>query len=196
MDFECIFQYSLSKLGVTVSQLMKIDDEVRIRLLEALLKKGSVTANLSQLQHHTKLHKATIKASLEFLGKEGVLDGFGPKINFKKFGFALEVVTILQVDLSEKKIFDDFLAQALIDPHFYNLSPVIGSGNWNMMARHFYQDIESYHKNEEENYFKKIPGLFKLVRDRQIFYVTEPHYKQSSRTESILKAMKLEKGLD
>ncbi|MFH0955383.1 MAG: hypothetical protein V1777_04740 [Candidatus Micrarchaeota archaeon] len=175
---------------------MKIDDQVRVAVLDALLKKGTVSANLSRIQHYTKLHKATIKASLEFLAKEGVLDGFGPKINFKKFGFGLEVLTILQVDLSEKKVFDDFLAEALKDPHFYSLSPVIGSGNWNLLARHFYHDIESYHKNEEENYFKKIPGLFKLVRDRQIFYVTEPHYKQSSRTESIIKAVKKEKGLD
>jgi len=175
---------------------MKIDDETRMAVLDALLKKGNVSVNIARIQQSTKLHKATIKASLEFLSKEGVLEGFGPKINFKKFGFGLEVITILQVDLSEKKVFDDFLSQALKDPHFYSLSPVIGSGNWNVVARHFYQDIESYHKNEEENYFKKIPGLFKLVRDRQLFYVTEPHYKQSSRTESIIKAMKKEKGLD
>lgn len=174
---------------------MKIDDETRLRVLEALLSKGAVLPNLNQLQRHTKLHKATIKASLDFLAKEGVLDGFGPKINFKKFGFGLEVVTILQADLSEKKVFDDFLAQALKDPHFSSLSPVIGSGNWNIMARHFYSDIESYHQNEEENYFKKIPGLFKLVRDRQIFYVTEPHYKMASRTQSIVDVLKKQKGL-
>lgn len=174
-------------------QKMLIDDETRIRVLEGLLAKGAVVPNWQQLQKTTKLHKATLKASLDFLKTEGVLDGFGPKINFRRFGFKLEVLSFLQVDLSEKQVFDAFLKQALDDPHFYGLSPVIGSGTWNLVARHFYQDIESFHRNEE-TYFKKIPGLFRLIRDRQTFYVTEPHYKASSRTLSILETIKREKG--
>ncbi|MBU1930667.1 hypothetical protein KJ972_04115 [Candidatus Micrarchaeota archaeon] len=174
---------------------MSIDDETRIRVLEALLATGVVSPNWKQLQQYSKLHKATLKSSIDFLKKEGVLDGFGPKVNFRKFGYRLEVISFMQLDLSEKKIFEEFLKRALNDPHFYGLSPVIGSGNWNLVARHFYKDIESFHKNEEENYFKKIPSLFKLIRDRQTFYVTEPHYKSSSRTFSILETIKKEKGL-
>lgn len=173
---------------------MKIDDETRVRVLEGLLAKGVVLPNVKQLQRQTGLHKATLKSSLHFLSKEGVLAGFGPKINFKRFGYGLEVISLLQVDLSESELFEAFVKQALNDPHFFGLSAVIGSGNWNLIARHFYKDIESFHKNEEENYFKKIPGLFKLIRDRQTFYVTEPHYKASSRTFSILETLKKEKG--
>ena len=178
-----------------MSKKIRIDDETRLRVLEGLLATGAVSPNFKQLQQHTGLHKATLKASLAFLKKEGVLDGFGPKVNFKKFGFALEVISLLQVDLSETKILEDFVKKALDDPHFFGLSPVIGPGNWNLLARHFYKDIESFHRNEEETYFKKIPGLFKLIRDRQTFYVTEPHYKSSSRTFSILETIKREKGL-
>lgn len=178
-----------------MTKVIKLDDETRIRVLEGLLAKGAVQPNLNQLQRVTTLHKATLKASIEFLKKEGVLDGFGPKVNFRRFGYGLEVISLLQVDLSETKTFEEFLKQALDDPHFYGLSPVMGSGNWNLMARHFYKDIESFHRNWEENYSKKIPGLFKLIRDRQTFYVTEPHYKSSSRTFSILETIKKEKGL-
>jgi DNA-binding Lrp family transcriptional regulator len=178
-----------------MSKLMHIDDAARIRVLEAMLSKASVSPNLNQLQRKARLHKATVKASIEFLKREGVLDGFGPKVNFRKFGYGLEVISLLQVDLSEKTVFEQFLQQALNDPHFFDLSSVMGSGNWNLLARHFYKDIESFHRNWEENYAKAIPGLFKLVRDRQTFYVTEPRYKSSSRTFSILEAIKKEKGL-
>ncbi len=178
-----------------MTKIMKIDDSSRIRVLEGMLGKGAVAPSLNQLQNRTKLHKATIKASIEFLKKEGVLDGFGPKVNFRKFGYGLEVISLLQVDLSETIVFEQFLKQALDDPHFYDLSSVIGSGNWNLIARHFYKNIESFHHNWEENYNKKIPGLFKLIRDRQTFYLTEPRYKNSSRTFSILEAIKKEKGL-
>lgn len=178
-----------------MTKITKIDDAVRIRVLEGLLAKGTIVPHLNQLQQVTGLHKTTLKASIDFLKKEGVLGGFGPKVNFRRFGFGLEVISLLQVDLSETALFEAFVKQALDDPHFYDLSPVIGQGNWNLMARHFYKDIESFHKNEEENYFKKIPGLFRLIRDRHTFYVTEPHYKSSSRTFSILETIKREKGL-
>ena len=83
--------------------LMKIDDEIRLKVFEALLQDHSVSANIRQIQKLTGFHKATIKASLEFLKKNGVLKGFGPKIDFKKFGYSLEAIVLWQVDMSNKK---------------------------------------------------------------------------------------------
>ena len=88
-----------------MTKIMKIDDVSRIRVLEGMLGKGAVSPSLNRLQQKTKLHKATVKASIEFLKKEGILDGFGPKVNFRKFGYGLEVISLLQVDLSETAVF-------------------------------------------------------------------------------------------
>ncbi len=173
---------------------MDIRDESRIKVLGALLKRRCVHPNVSEIQKETGLHKATIKASLEFLAKHGVLAGFGPKVNFKNFGFKLEVVTILQLDLSEEKVFTDFLAACGKSPHIYSVSSIIGSGNWNLMLRHYYKDVESYHADWEKTFSKKIPGLFRLIKDRQVFYLAEPYYKEMPRTNSVIELVLKERG--
>ncbi|MFH0714528.1 MAG: hypothetical protein V1847_02050, partial [Candidatus Diapherotrites archaeon] len=90
---------------------MKVDDEVRVKILGALLEKNVVMPNLEQIKRKTGLHKATIKSSLEFLEKEKVIEGFGPKVNFRKFGYNLEVISFLQVDMAEKKLLEQYLAE-------------------------------------------------------------------------------------
>jgi DNA-binding Lrp family transcriptional regulator len=177
-----------------MATIKKIDDEIRLNILEALLKKRSVVPNIRQLQKYTGYHKATIKSSLDFLGKEGVLTGFGPKVNFRKFDYKLEPMVLLQVDMTKKKLFDNLMAEINKDPNLYRLSSLVGSGNWNLIARHIYEDVESYHKGSQEKYYQKIPGIYELITDREIFYGTEPHYKNESRTESIIKIIRQKKG--
>ena len=89
---------------------MKIDDEIRLNILEALLKDGVVSPNIRQIQKRTGYHKATIKSSIDFFKKEGLLSGFGPKIDFKKFGYKLEAVVLFQADLSDKKTFEKLIS--------------------------------------------------------------------------------------
>jgi len=174
--------------------IMKIDDEVRIKVLEALLQKGAVIPNIRQIKRHTGLHKATIKSSLDFLVKQNILNGFGPKINFREFGYRLEPLELLQIDLSQKTLFEKFLNEAKKDPHIYRISAIIGAGNWNVAIRHFYSDIESFHKHTQKAYYEKIPRIYDLIKDRQIFYGTEPFYKVESRTKSIIEIIKHKKG--
>lgn len=174
----------------------KIDDEIRIKILDALLKKRSVVPNIRQLKKYTGYHMATIKSSLDFLKKEGVLESFGPKINFRKFGYNLEAKVMFQIDASEKKAFKKFLDHVQKDSNLFRLSAIIGSGNWNLYSSHLYKDIESYHRDSMKKYYESIPGIFKLIKDKQIFYATEPVYKNASRTKSIIEIIKEEKGYD
>lgn len=175
---------------------MKIDDNIRLRVISALLEKNAIVPNIRQIQKKTGLHKATIKASLRFLEKKGLIEGYGPKINLSSLGFKLEALVLYQADLSEKEMFDKFIAAARKDPHVWRLSSVIGSGNWNLLASYMYSDVESYHRNEQEEYYKKIPGLYKLIKDKQVFYTTEPNYKFGSRTKAIIDVIKKSKGID
>jgi len=175
---------------------MHTDDEIRLNVLEALLKKGAVVPNLKQIQRQTGYHKATIKSSIDFLEKSEILEGFGPKINFRKFGYKLEVIELLQADLSKKKLFEQFLDAAKKDPCVYRITAVVGSGNWNLFVRHIYRDIESYHRDMQKNYFEAIPGIYDFIKDRQIFYATEPLFKNISRTNAIIEIARKEKGLN
>ncbi len=174
---------------------MRLTDETRLNILEALLRKGSVQPNLNQIKRHTGYHLATIKSSLDFLKKQGLLEGYGPKMNFRSLGYKLESIVLLQADLSEEKTFRKFLEAVEKDPNLYRLSSIIGSGTWNLVARYIHRDVESFHKREQEEYFEKIHGIYNLVKDRDIFYTTEPHYKNESRTKSIIEIIKREKGL-
>ena len=175
---------------------MRVDDKIRLNIIESLLKEQSVVPNIRQIQKHTGYHKATIKSSLDFLKKEELLKGFGPKIDFKKFGYKLEVVVLFQGDISDKKTFQKILETANKDPNLYRLSSIIGSGNWNLMAHHIYRDVESYHKDINKKYYEKIPKIFNVLKDRQIFYENEPFYKVASRTKSMIEIIRKEKGLD
>lgn len=174
----------------------KLDDTIRLKVMAALLKQGSVAPNIREIQKATGFHKATIKSSLEFLKKEGALRGFGPKINIRKFGYALEVLLILHLDTSQKSILDKFLAIAEKDSHVYRVSAILGSGNWNLIARFIYKDVESFHHELQKNYYDAIPGFYNLVKSRQIFYTAEPHYKIASRTDSIIHVILQERGID
>jgi len=178
-----------------MAAIMKMDDEVRLNILTALLKNGSVSPNVRHIQKLTGYHKATIKSSLDFLAKEGLLTGYGPKVDFRKFDYRLEVLTLLQTDLTDKDFLKKFLDEVKKDDNLYFLSGILGSGNWNILARHIYKDIESYHKGVGKKYFENLSGIQDFVKDRQIFYVTEPFYKLDSRTDALIHAIRKSRGL-
>jgi len=171
---------------------MRVRDGTRIRVLEALLKKNSVQPNIRQIKKHTGFHKATIKSSLDFLEKEQVLQGFGPKVDFRKLGFSLEVLNLFQADLGEQKLFEKFLEILEKDPHVYWVSSIIGSGNWNLLWRSAHRDVESYHAEFQKRYASS-PGYYDLIKNMQSFFSVEPVFKNRSRTKSIIELIK-EKG--
>ena len=179
-----------------MSQKMKVDDEVRLNILKALLLKACTQPNLRRIKSQTKYHLATIKGSLDFLQKEGIVLGFGPKIAHWKLGYKLEAIELLQLDFSKPELVEKYLEVVRNDPHVYSFSSVMGSGNFNVMSFQFYKDVESYHENLQENYVKKISDYYEIVKDRQVFYLTEPTFKRTSRTDSIIKLLRESKGFD
>lgn len=179
-----------------MSLQMKPDDEVRLKVLGALLEKKVVMPAIERIKRKTGLHKATIKSSLAFLEKFGMIESYGPKVIFKKFGYNLEILELLQVDLSEKQAFEQFVKEVQKDPHVYMMAPMIGSGNLNIVLKHIHKNIESFHTHSIKNYYERIPGLYKLIKDRQIFYIAAPEYKNKPRTDSIINIIKQEKGLE
>lgn len=167
--------------------IMKIDDKTRLKILQALNKKNAVKANLKQLKKETNFHIATIKGSIDFLTKKQVLIGFGPKIDFRKFNLKLEATTLLQADLSKKDSFNEFVNLVKKDPHTYWLSNVLSSGNFNLIQKQLFSDVEEYQKNLQKHYIEKMKDYFGFIKDKQVFFTTEPAYKAESRTETLIK---------
>lgn len=175
---------------------MNLTDSIRVNILDALIKKGSVIPNIRQVKRYTGYHKATIKSSLDFMQKGGLLTGFGPKVDLKKLGYDLEVIAMFYADLSKKDVLEKMVEVTKTDPHVYRLSSVIGSGNWNLIVRQIFKDVESYHKWSRKKYYESVPGVYDFIKNREIFYETEPRYKTTSRTDSIIKLIKMEKGFE
>ncbi|MFA4907045.1 MAG: hypothetical protein WC602_02110 [archaeon] len=173
---------------------MRIDDEIRIKLLDALHRPRSVVPSVRQIQNYTEMHKATIKSSIDFLEKQGVLYGYGPKMNFRQMGFKLEVLSLLELDMNEREKFDQFIEIASKDPNLYLCQGTIGAGNFNVVTRSIYSDVESFHRGMHDKYYSKIKGSYSLIKNQQHFYLTEPIYKYKSRTDSVIEIMKKERG--
>jgi DNA-binding Lrp family transcriptional regulator len=176
--------------------VMKLDDEVRLNILAALLKPGAVVPNIRAIQKYTGYHKATVKSSLDFLAKQGLVVGYGPKADFRKLGYKLEVVSLLQLDLTKKSVLEKFVEQVRKDDNLYFLSGIIGHDNFNFISRHIYNDVDSYNTDIRKKYFESISGISDLFKAREIFYITDPLYKSDSRTESMIRAIRRSKGFD
>ncbi|MBT4597201.1 MAG: hypothetical protein HOC95_04460 [Candidatus Diapherotrites archaeon] len=179
-----------------MAQKMKIGDEIRLNIIKALQEKGSTQPNLRRIKSKTKYHLATVKSSIDFLQKEGVLKGFGPKIAFWKLGYKLEAIELLQIDFSKTVAVEKYLEAVRSDPHIYAFNSIMGSGNFNVLSTQFYKDVESYHKNLQELYVTKLQDYYEVVKDRQVFYLTEPTFKRTSRTDAVIQVWRKEAGLD
>jgi len=178
-----------------MTQKMQVDDEIRVRIMDALLKENAVSPNIRVLQKNTGYNKNTIKASLEFLKREGVIKNYYPLIMPQKLGFNLVPMAIMQVDVSQKKLVDKVENQIKQDPYVYSARKIISSGNWNVLLMHLCRDIESYHKTIEDTYYKNVPKMDKCIRDKMIFYPTGHAWKNKAMSETIVDILKKEKKI-
>jgi DNA-binding Lrp family transcriptional regulator len=179
-----------------MAQKMKINDEIRLNILKAMLEKSCTQPNLRRIKLKTKYHLATIKSSIDFLQEKGILKGYGPKLAFWKLGYKLEAVELVQLDFSKEDKVQKYLDVVESDPHIYYFGSMMGSGNYNVISFQFYKDVESYHTNLQERYVKKIPDYYEVVKDRQVFYLTEPIFKRGSRTNSLIEILRKEAGVE
>lgn len=173
----------------------RIDDPIRLKILEALYRPRALSPNIRQIQKYTKLHKATIKSSIDFMIEEGALKGFGPKFNFAKFGYKLEPIILYQMNMHEKKVFKDLLTKINEDPHVFRVTGLMGSGTWNIVARSMYKDVQDFYRDTQK-YHEEVEGMYDLIKNTMLFFDTEPVYKEHPRGKSMLELLKREQGLD
>lgn len=172
----------------------RLDDEVRIRIMLALLQAGALAPNLERIKQLTGYHKNTIQKSLKFLKAQGALTGYAPLIDPKAFGFKLQPIGIMQFDMSDKKGLDAWVRNVKADPNVYFRSNLVGSGKWNMMSMSIYKDMESYSEGVRRKYYAETPEVYRLTKDIQVFYASEPFFRQVPRAKVVVDSIIAEKG--
>jgi DNA-binding Lrp family transcriptional regulator len=175
---------------------MRYDDEVRVRIMDSLYKEGALVPNLKQIQKLTGYNKNTIKASLEFLKKAGVLRGFEPYMSIKALGFKLMPISVTLRDFFKKKVQQQVLERVLKDPNIFSYSEVMGPGKWNVMTMHVYRDITEYQQDVREKYETDIEGYYDFIKERLRFYKTGESWKDMPPARAAINVLKSEKRLN
>ncbi len=172
---------------------IQINDKNRLKILDCLLDGKCVTPNITSIQRKTGLHKATIKASLERFRKEKLFTEFLPRIDVRKLGYRLSLISLLEADQSQQPRFDELIKALENDPNTYNVTPITGFGKYNLMVNQIFKDIDD-HINHRENFFRNHPDQTQIIRDTQYFYTTGTAYKDITRTESVIRKIQNENG--
>jgi len=82
---------------------MKVDDNVRIKVLSALFKEGAIEPNYSHIAKISGLDIKTVRNSLYFLEKEGIVKEYIPEIDSGKLGFRHRHINVVQFEFENEK---------------------------------------------------------------------------------------------
>ncbi|VVB66368.1 Uncharacterised protein [Candidatus Gugararchaeum adminiculabundum] len=162
-------------------------------MLESLLTPGALEPNVSEIKRQTGLNHATVQSSLDFFKESGAVKGFSPDLDLEKFGFNLEVLTVFQADMSNKRIADKFFDSVKSDPHFIYASGVAGATNWNVLSRQLFRDVDAY-LADIQGYYNRMPELYELIQDKAVFYARKPLYKKELYSRTAINLLKKEKN--
>ena len=178
-------------MAITISAF----DRNRMLVLDALTDDYCVGPHVTRIQKKTGLNKATIMASLQFLEKEGFLTGYVPKLNFQKMGYKLDQISFLSVDLAQSDKLQEFIRSIQKSPYVYNAAEISGMDDYNIIIRSLYKDVQHHVERRKVNWELTPEGRDIIFRKTQ-FYVSDPTYKDISRTAMIINNTKTEMGLD
>jgi len=174
----------------------KINDPIRVKILSAMTKKGAITPNIRSIQKITGFHRATIKASLDFLEKENFVLGYRPLLDPLIAGYNLKATSYFQIDPSLKETYKKFTDLVSKDKNVLSASQVISDGNYNISLSYLSKNIESLHNNLREKYIYKLPNYYDFVKKSSSFYLSTPKYKDSNEIDTLISLLLEEQGLE
>ena len=174
----------------------KINDSIRVKILDAMRKKGSVVPNVRQIQKITGFHRATIKSSIQFLEKENFITGYRPLLDPKVVGFNLNAMQYMQVNFSEKEKFKKYLELVTQDKSVYLCSEVISDSSFSLALGYLSRNIESHHINIKNKYVLGLSNYFDFIKQNSTFYLSSPVYKNLNQIDVIIDLLKEELAID
>lgn len=174
----------------------KILDPIRIKILSSMRKQGVLVPNIRQLKKHTGFHRATIKSSIELMEKQGLIKHYIPTVNSSVAGYGLRVWTFLQMDISNQKLLNNLKKIMTKIPNIYHCSEVITERGYNIAIGYLAKNVEDYYNNIQRKYFINYPDIYNNIKDRSVFYLSEPTYIQKSHSSTIIDILEKEQGIE
>ncbi|HNW05394.1 MAG TPA: hypothetical protein PK655_01540 [archaeon] len=174
----------------------KILDPIRIKILSSMRKQGVLVPNIRQLKKHTGFHRATIKSSIELMEKQGLIKHYIPTVNSSIAGYGLRVWTFLQMDISNQKLLNNLKKIMTKIPNIYHCSEVITERGYNIAIGYLAKNVEDYYNNIQRKYFINYPDIYNNIKDRSVFYLSEPTYIQKSHSSTIIDILEKEQGIE
>lgn len=170
---------------------IQLKDETRLSIIKALFEPGALKPHLKSIQRATGMHLATISSSLDFLQQEGILTGYFPRVNPLAFDLKLFGFLLIQLPTVPKPKFQKLVDYARKDPHLLTFTSLAGTDH-NLCMEFLHTDINAFNR-ALQRYYEAFPQL--VSAKREIVYVTEPIYKNFSRSQTVLNILKKELGL-
>ncbi|MBI4360211.1 Lrp/AsnC family transcriptional regulator [Candidatus Micrarchaeota archaeon] len=170
---------------------IQLKDATRLSILGALFEPGALKPHLKTIQRATGMHLATISSSLDFLHQEGILVGYVPRLNPLVFDLKLFGFLLIQMPTVPKASFKKLVDFAKKDPHLLTFTSLAGT-DYNLCMEFLHADINAFNRSLQK-YYEAFPQL--VSAPREIVYVTEPIYKNFSRSQTVLNILKKELGL-
>ena len=174
----------------------KILDSIRIKILSSMRKEGVLVPNIRQLKKHTGFHRATIKSSIELMEKQGLIRHYIPSLNATVAGYGLKVWTYIQMDISNEKITNNLKKIITTIPNIYHCSEVITERGYNIAIGYLAKNVEDYYNNIQRQYFLNYPEIYNYIKERTVFYLSEPMYVQKSHSSALIDILEKEQGFD
>ena len=171
----------------------------RKKLVKCFADEDTLKPNVKQLQKLTKLHASTIKSSLHFLKKEGVLKGFAPSMNFEKIGLKNLVFDFYKMDFSDEKGLATLKKVLEEDQNMFHAGSVFGDGEHNFLIMQAYTTVENYQNGFREKYGQE-KDLSNFLQNRMTFFATSSPIEAKglwpSRSTAILDILLEEAGMN
>ncbi|MFA5745292.1 MAG: hypothetical protein WCX82_00810 [archaeon] len=174
----------------------KVIDPIRIKILSAMRKPGVLTPNIRQLKRHTGFHRATIKSSIDLMEKQKLIKHYIPSLNAEVAGYGLRVWTYLQVDISNEKVTNNLKKIITSMPNIYHCSEVITEKGYNIAIGYLAKSVEDYYNNVQRQYFLNYPDVYNHIKERTVFYLSNPTYIQKSHSSALIDILEKEQGIE
>ncbi len=171
----------------------KIIDPIRVKILSAMKQKKAISPNIKEIQKITGFHRTTIKSSINFLEENKFINGYRPLLDAKVAGYNLKSKVLLQVDLSDKKTFNEFLKIINDDSNIISCSQVITENQSNIFLNMLSKNIEDQYKDFQEKYYQ-IPNVFNFIKNRSMCFLTEPSYKKKNEIDALIDLLEKDIG--
>jgi len=149
---------------------MSPDDDIRLKVLEALFEPNGLKPNIDYISKKTGLTRRTVYQSLEFLREKKVILDYHPVLDISKLGYSLISLSMLELDMTNAEAFEEFRKKILSDPNIVMVSGLMGLDSYNFMVKGIYRSIDEHNCCIRDKYYSKFPGFSALMKQRRVLY--------------------------